>query len=601
MEGKQAPNGGKTLGIDQTLRFVRWRQRGGILRPEYLARAELTYLQVRLSHRSVFGTELDIGGLIERLRKMPRSAMLIAISRLALRMGAANIADSRVQRAIISEVLHDRPVTADRVCQLLEGKQNAIAFSALDAMILAKLVLLYSPGALHGPDDLAQAFRDLPELLLAAGDALDAQVTRVYGGMDEMDSADWLCNHAIRIMAFSNSPFYGNDVARYSRMLLSGPCDPRLSGDPDWIDIPAAFERLTGHGLANYLRAHFALAGLLMPTAGSRNPVNACFSRQRIVRNLPNEQTRRVVRDLLQQLATPAHRFRDAFAFRDPADVAFYFDYAPLERTPLIGIPGGLLCCIRPEWFGEAASGEVYWRLRDSLDDEFKQRFSRFMGRLFQVYVGDLLGASLPKGSVCPVPAERRRKAADYVVFDGENALFVEVATAHLQRRRTETEASPRAVQRDLEELGRKAKQALSSISCFLKGTATYRSHLPSATRYCWPVVVTLHHVPVDPLNLQRLREEAASAATADPRMLPPVFVDIGELEGLCSAVESGRTMGGVVRAWQSDPKHKGWSLRNFLYAQGLGRQMVSLLRDELRCLVTEAAKTVFDSAIELQ
>ena len=589
------------MGIDQTLRFVRWQQSGGILRPEHLARAELTYLRVRLSHRSVYGTELSIRDLIGRLRQMPRSAMLIAISRLASHMSAVNIGDRGVQRAFVEWMLQDRPVIADRMCQLLEAQPNAGAFNPLDAMILAKLVLLYSPEKPGSPSDLACAFRALPELLLAAGDALDAQVARSRKGLSEDESADWLRNHAMRIMAFSDSPFYGNDAARYARMLLRGPHDSRLQDDPDWVDIPAVFARLTGHVLESHLEISFALAGYLMPRVGNASPRNACFSRRRIGRSLPHEQNRMAVRELIGELARPAHRFRDAFAFPSPEEVAFYFDYAPMERTPLIGLPGGLLCCIRPEWFGEAASREVYWRLRRSLQGSEKQHFSNFVGKLFHVYVGDLLESSLPRGCVFPIQAGGRCQAGDYAVFEGENAFFIEVATAHLQRRGTETEARPQAVQRDLEELRRKARQAVSSIDAFLRRLVSYGRHSPSGTRYCWPVVVTLHHVAVDPLNLQRLRGEVVSAATADPRIVPPIFVDAGELEGLCSAVESGGAIGAIVHAWQSDPQHKGWPLGNFLYVQGVGRGMVSLLSRELRSLATGAARTVFDSAIELQ
>jgi hypothetical protein len=578
--------------VDDVMRLIRWRNSGGLIVPQYLIRTSLSGVALRLSHKDVFGRPLSDREMIERVQGLSRSAMLSAIGQFALRVSVASPSDRALQRRLICEMLP--AVTAARVRTLLEKRPTAVAFDPQGAMILAKLVLRHSQEKGHSPQHMRDAFDALPSLMLTAADALDARFDEVNKTQSEQAGPKWLENHIIRMMAFSASPRYGGEAARYSRMFLQQAYEERARCMADWIDIRAAFAGIVGYGLEEYLAAGLALVAFQMPKGGAVDPLRACIRPRRWLEGFPTGRGRQVMTEFLKSLSAPASELRR----RIPRTLGmeFFFDFSLFEEKPLVRLPGGLVCTIWHQWLCEAVTSGVYWRLRHGLGPKPKQQFCSFVGQLFEMYVSDLLKSCLPEHSVFPAKLAPKRGGADFAVFLGQDAFFVEAATSHLQKKGTEVQAQASAVDRDLTDLARKAGQALDSALDFADGRTRYAGIAARAMRRIWPVLVTLHHAPVDPFTLRRLRQDAVQGRPPRQTIQPPIFVDVAELEDLCSLVESGQDLRKVIREWASDIDHHEWPLANFLSARGTKRPLVRLLQEELRRLV-DAAHDAFGQA----
>ena len=578
--------------VRDVIRAMRWQRSGGLIVPRYLGPTSLKYVGERLSHKDAFGRPLSEAELIGRLEGVSRSAMLSAIGQFMLRMSAGPLGDPAFQQVLIEEMLP--AVTRARVKALLRRRRQKAVFDPQGAMALAKMALRHSPETGHSPQQMRAAFDALPSLTLAATDALDARVDVIRKTRDEEAGAEWLRNHVIRMVAFTHSPQYGHEAARYSRLFLRQAYESRSRRLADWMDIGSAFADVVGYGLEDYLAAGLALVAFQMPKNGSVDPPRACIRPRRWLRGFPTDHGRQVMASFLGSVSAPAHRLGQRIS--SELDMEFFYDFSVFEKTPLVRVPGGLVCTIQHQWLCEAVTSGVYWRLRNGLGTERKQRFCRFMGHLFEMYVSDLLTSCLPAGSVFDADMSKKKGGTDFAVFLERDAFFFEAATSHLQKHGTEVAARTSAVERDLADLARKASQAIRSAVDFADGRTRYTGVSARAVRRIWPVVVTLHHVPVDPFTLKRLRRQAVEGISSRPTIHMPLFVDAGELEDLCSLVESGRDLPSVIHDWVSDPDQCEWPLANLLGARGATRPLVRLLTADLQKLA-DGARSVFGGA----
>jgi hypothetical protein len=575
-----------------------WHRPGLIYVPAPDAEPRVPYLRAHLSHEEVYGRPMGERELIGRVREISRSAALIMLGRLMTATSVGSFADRRFQLGLVREMFGR--LTAAHIEDLLQRDPNRLAIGPQQPMALVKVALVHGREMGYGAPQLTAAQQELPRLLLGIADVLNECSIREgeqEGGSEASESA-WLLRELVRNMAFHDMPDYFGALARYSQMFATFARDGASCRSRNWIDLDALFTKWVGCSVEEYLTYGAALSSFYMQKDGRIDPTTACVSLAQWLRNVRPGDARAKFETVIREISRPAWRF--AQAFRRRSGLPFYYDFVPLEETALVSIPGGRLCCEWPQWLWETLSSGVYWRFHGRLwhcDRSLFNRFCRFAGELFERYVQALLASVLPNDAVFGEQeyacGKQRKRSSDAIVFDGRDAVFFEAGTVHLHKNATEIDAATDALDKDLNELAAKAAQCMSSIRDFQdRRFRCGRFAAPDVDRY-WPVVVTLHHLPLVRPVQELLRQKAAVRESAPPDTESPVFVGVDELEWLCSAYGSRKTLVGLLRAWRDDPLHRDWPLTNFLYAGRLAGKRPAMIEGECRRLFGLAEHTL--------
>jgi hypothetical protein len=580
------------------IRGTWWHRRGLIYAPALAAQPGVPYLHAYLSHEEVYGRRMSESELTGRVSGTSRSAALIMLGRLITATSLGRFTERGFQLGLVREMFS--PLMAGRIEDLLRRDPGRLPIGPQQPMALAKLVLLHAREMGCGAPQLAAAQQELPCLLLGIADVLNdcsTQEAQGQAGEGRNESA-WLLRELVRNMGFHDMPDYFGALARYSHMFVTFARQSRSGQSPNWMDLDALFAKWVGCSVEEYLTYGAALSSFYMRKDGRIDPTTACVSLAQWLRNVRPGDVRAKFERVIREVSRPAWRF--AHAFRQRSGSAFYYDFVPLEETPLVRIPGGRLCCTWPQWLWETLSSGVCWRFHGRLwpsNRALFDRFCRFAGELFERYVQELLESVLPDDVVFReqeyAHGRERRRSSDAIVFDGREAVFFEAGTVHLHKNATEIDAAKDALDKDLNELAAKAAQCMRSIRDFQDGRFNCgRFASASVCRY-WPVVVTLHHLPLFRRVQEVLQGKATVREWTPPNTESPVFVGVDELEWLCSAHGSGKGLVGVLRAWRGDPLHRDWPLTNFLYAQRLAGERPPMIRAECLRLFGLAEQTL--------
>jgi hypothetical protein len=92
-------------------------------------------------------------------------------------------------------------------------------------------------------------------------------------------------------------------------------------------------------------------------------------------------------------------------------------------------------------------------------------------------------------------------KSTDLVIFEGENAVFVDIATARLTMKDTLIELDAKSLAKDIEKIVGNAKQMTGAIAAFKSGTLVYRDESgspidPTTIKRIYPVALIIAPIP---------------------------------------------------------------------------------------------------------
>ena len=102
------------------------------------------------------------------------------------------------------------------------------------------------------------------------------------------------------------------------------------------------------------------------------------------------------------------------------------------RKFPLLEIASGTMVILDLQFLVDLLSGGIYWTIFDSLDQGLRESFRELWGRLFELYVVELLGEHYPKASGIPVFDFEFADGQIDALLDFENFVVVVEAKASL-------------------------------------------------------------------------------------------------------------------------------------------------------------------------
>lgn len=201
---------------------------------------------------------------------------------------------------------------------------------------------------------------------------------------------------------------------------------------------------------------------------------------------------------------------------------------------------------------------------------EAVERFTRFYGEFFEDYVVGLLTSGYAGRSdacVSPeVPYKPGFLSSDAIVFEADDVLFFEVVAKRMSFVDSILHLDEKAIGRDLEAgvIG-KARQLHRNVEDYRAGVL-FPDHPRPPGQRIFPIVVAPNEWPritvIDSL-LPRLAHEEGLLVNAEPLEM----LDIGEVEWLEAALESGLRLGALLdRKNNLRTQHRHMSLHNYMY-----------------------------------
>lgn len=261
----------------------------------------------------------------------------------------------------------------------------------------------------------------------------------------------------------------------------------------------------------------------------------------------------------------------------------FNYSFHSLKRFPILcnsTEKGVMLICPFPDLVFKQITGGIYYLIK-----EWTGEAGNALGEAFQEYIGDLLNACELKSDYTIIREERMegsgKDTVDWIVTDGDSALFIECKTTRLTMHTKEELSSNEKVEKDVEKIAKAILQIYKTIR-------DYRADLYPNLRFkenlkIYPIVITMEEWFLMGNRLAEVHKKVSAF------MLEENF-DIKWLElmpySICSAQEfeliaqllNEFGIPTLIHNKQTDKEMRGWTYHAFL--SGKYREQISKFKE---------------------
>jgi hypothetical protein len=316
-----------------------------------------------------------------------------------------------------------------------------------------------------------------------------------------------------------------------------------------------------------------AILGHFMQRPVENLPLKSHFS------SLSDDQVARFLAFTTRNLADMRQELRKEQQYNSK----FAYAYGVLRARPLVTVRRGqtevLLCPLPTLLFWRITGGLYYELVGDS-------RFSQPFGENFQRYVGEVAERACGSGRIKLLPEQRygpkttQRDTVDWILDDGDAALFLECKAKRLSRDAKTELDDLRPLDNDIEHMANAVLQVYRTASDYLGNQYPHFAFKPD--RKIFPAVVTLENWHMfGPEMLSRLRqavEAKLSASGMSPSLLstmPYSVWSIEELERALQIVDSVRLLD-FLDGKIEDKEMRGWEWAGYMtrrFGEGFARR----------------------------
>jgi hypothetical protein len=539
------------------------------------------FIGIRAGYADLYGGETSWDDLRADLSKFKLSEVLELLGRVSALLKTVNDDDGDVQAGIAVGLLGDG--AQDLLKRLGEfaarcGNPRVVLFEPLQVASLAKAALMFLP-----------ADKELrPDLDLSAFVSALLRISDLIGPaeMKGLDTEEG--RRAWATFLFATGVFYRggsdlHDLARFHLLCLKP--HEEFSTHPDYVDPSKVAADATG------LPVHLLWLGMtalqsqwlsLDPKKAASGPVfidEHTFLSSGF--HFSNEEVDRIFAIAASDVAAIREAVRAQYRPEDFRP----FDLVPLADKPLIRVGHRCFCPSVHLLVSKLGSG-LYYLLANSLRGKDRDRFTRFLGHLFEVYVGRLLtrmffrrAGVILDGETLRTAAgseERRQtKTADYLLVVEGVALVIETKARFFSRAVRAGEDWDGLSARLDDIYSRGGRQLESAIELCERGALKVYGVDPAAVKAYVPVVVSLDETPLTP-NIYDLLTPVLPAHGAD-RTVPLQVIGVSELEPLEAGGAARELNAEMLLLWKSASGKAADSLRNFVYQDPNLRQYSKL------------------------
>ncbi len=253
-------------------------------------------------------------------------------------------------------------------------------------------------------------------------------------------------------------------------------------------------------------------------------------------------------------------------------------------RRPLLGIDEHNVCAPYLPYLENSLGSGLFFAFLDGYNDQpgktkeerkaDSDMFTRYFGEFFEDYVVDLLRACHPTPEL--IFGERKYvteegtegNATDLVIFEGENALFIDISASRFNVAKTLIGLDPDSIRKDLEKIIIcNATQLDKSIRAFREGRLSYPGVDASAIKRIFPIALTIQPIPrAFALNRRALEEVERLGLLKGIERLEILTAEDAEMLG--SLYSGGVILSDMLsrKIVHPHPKATNDSLKNYLF-----------------------------------
>lgn len=551
-----------------------WLRKGFLFVPPTVAQrhGEMENLKAYLTYSELFGATPTMEQFTEKLKDIGLKSLMASLSNLCCVIQNDGVASLLLQRT-----LRDETLTQDMLARLrkLQNWDERIIFFPQQILLTMKVALLHSPD--KEDERSVNEFRDaLVETLLIASDLLDQFLTQE----DRRELEKELISHLVRNFLMNATDQLRYMIPRTSLLFLKIPFEDELRASPDFIDLPGIFKEATGFELRDYMSLGFAvlywfleqsrIRGTYQPDHQSINPTTF-FSKTTIDPSVPLK--------MLEGLTHTYNSARAASKARKQGGVGFTYDFLPFMTRPLYRVKDDVIVPISLTYLEAKFTSSIYWTIFDHVKGQLRDKFSRFFGRVFELYVRRAVQRAIPDH---PALARRvypdfvyatkhgDRKTSDVVVIYDYTAIFLEATASRIRMEATALSGDLTAFDKDLRKIILdNAKQLTDRIRDFRNGLYTFAGIKSQDIKTIYPIIVTIQTVPEATPVWNYIRDLLKQEnLLQDPGVQPLQLTDVEELEILESILPEGASFLEILRQRAADPERRNIGIKNFLIAK---------------------------------
>jgi hypothetical protein len=357
----------------------------------------------------------------ERLRKQPRSSLLIACARLSIALNygpeAETAADEKLTALWIPILF---PPNLIPYVSTFAVQGRIILFQGQLRMLATETLRLNPAPA----EDLPPAENDtLGELLLRAGELLYKPHVAVEGEQDSVANliATFLPIYELGLPTDPIMPF----LRFYIFLTIN---IPRLPVEMRRFDVPVLFESQFGFALKLYYEFIFTFINHALNERAKTPeqwPIDGAIRASWFKKTTLDQEP------IKKMFETVCFSLKD---LPDTKPSVGYADFEFLRDHPYFEHDGELYCLDYEYAVGKLESGAL-WRVLRALDEKQREPYLSFWGNVFEDYVAWLFeiyaNATLNKVYPAPIyPNEKNKPICDLVVICGSTAILIEAKLA---------------------------------------------------------------------------------------------------------------------------------------------------------------------------
>ncbi len=534
----------------------------------------LEFWIISVGYKDIFEDALEEGDLISLLKTFNRFELLLLLSKIGLVLHNDRQDPwytPKVQRFLIAAFL-DTPTK-----NALHRKLNELAkahgdnprcalFAELQIINLMKLAILHcvdEGGTAISSEDERYRFG---KCCLIMNDLLRPPLLAMTEESEEAVKTK-LKEEIIRNHLFQDNESFQHAFVRSHDLYWELP--PQLSNDPQFFDIRGAFQNATGFTPPEYLGIGFSLwswwSEVTMRTVGSSDHIliNPKTFFQTVVKNRPKCDA------IFQQLSLPANQYRDKLAEELSGlteDWRAPYSNITLEQYPIIEI-GGNLVCLSMKYLSRKLTRNIFYTINNSLSYAEADKFRAFFGRVFEEYIRRLLQRYLDKRCQIERYSTEKAEAGEAVLIYPRVLVIVEAKSSRLSLDIVRFGYLKMYQETISRVLIHGCKQIDRVIKDFKSRKFTIKGVNPSDVGRFYPLLVTVHTFPQDPLTCSEIEQLLNHEHLLEEEGIAPLtLISVGELEKL-EPLLLKESMVNFLGRKTGDESYRTMSVNNFLFS----------------------------------
>ncbi len=420
-----------------------------------------------------------------------------------------------------------------------------------------------NPQRLIGEDE----FEQLGSALFAVCDAISSEDRKRRRDLNPTDLLSSVAFELVLNSYFTRFPDLSLSIARAKYLYVN--IHRRLALKPPlhFLDIEAIFREATSIGLDEYLSIGMAVLAHFHKYVDNDKPLppednpTIIFPGQVFAKAVLDKG---ILRRAFSLASVTLEDFRAQVSSHTNREMVY--DFLAIKAHPLLRRDDEAFLLLSFPYLFERLTTGIYWIIFDYLGTQggnLHLQFSRYVGRIFQTYVEELVEQiHLRQGNgderlLRDQPYETKlgeRRTPDVMVFGKDYAIIIEASATRIQAKKTTSQGIPEAFQADCEKMIFDNVRSLENfINDFRTGVCTLEGIDASAIRTIYPIIVLIEELPQFwVIDDYIAREIQTKGFLSDKGIAPLSILDIDDLESL--EKWSRAPLLDAIRDWHRSP-----------------------------------------------